>query len=126
MRVLITEARPSVTNALQLLLRHANWSVIGTAATPRQLLEKTKALRPDLIVLDWELDAKSPGARLVARLHGLDYRPLIVALSIDPESKQSALAAGADAFISKSDLPEQVLHVLETLNAAGTNNWAYH
>lgn len=128
MRVLIVDARPSVRNALQLLLQHTNMPVVGTAATPRQLLEKTKAFHPDLIVLDWELGGKVTGKTLVTQLHRFDHRLRIVALSIDPEARQAALAAGADAFISKGDMPEQVLHILEELNALGseTSDWAYH
>jgi DNA-binding NarL/FixJ family response regulator len=115
MRVLISDARQSVRNALQLLLRQADMFVIETAATPQELIEKSKELRPDLILLDWELGGEPAGKTLVALLHTLDYRPLIVTLSIDPEARIAALTAGADAFISKSDSPEQVLHVLETI-----------
>ena len=113
MRVLISDARPSVRNALQLLLQQADMFVIDTVATPQQLIERSKELQPNLIVLDWELTGEFTRKRLVAQLHALDNRPLIITLSIDPEARMVALAAGSDAFISKGDLPEQVLQILE-------------
>jgi len=38
----------------------------------------------------------------------------IIALSSNPESRRAALAAGADAFVSKGDPPEWLMDSIES------------
>jgi DNA-binding NarL/FixJ family response regulator len=69
------------------------------------LLDWAKAAQPDLVLLDWEL----PGLPAVSLLPLLQsHRPglHVIALSGQPEARQAALEAGADAFVSKGDPPE--------------------
>lgn len=72
------------------------------------LARQVKDFQPDLVLLDWELPGR-PAAALLLVLHGLTYHPRVIVLSTRPESEQDALAAGADAFVSKSDPPERLL-----------------
>jgi len=115
MRVLISDARQSVRHALELLLQQANWFVIDTVATPQELIVKATELRPELVLLDWELGGASAGKTLVAQLHAMDFHPLVVVISIDPETRTAALTSGSEAFISKNDSAEQILYTLEAV-----------
>jgi CheY-like chemotaxis protein len=42
----------------------------------------------------------------------------VIVLSGQPEVRRTALAAGADAFVSKADPPEQLLAALRSANRA--------
>jgi DNA-binding NarL/FixJ family response regulator len=109
MRILIADDQANVRSALALLLeQESQFTIAGEAADAVGLLQAVRRLNPALLLLDWEL----PGLAADHLLRLLRYEQphlLIVALSSRPEAEASAQAAGADAFISKSALPEHVL-----------------
>jgi DNA-binding NarL/FixJ family response regulator len=115
MRILIADDMPKVRTALQLLLREqAALEVVGAIARSADLMISVQILHPDLILLDWELAGESTHA-ILSELRRLEAVPSIVALSSQPEAREAALAAGVDAFISKSDPPEHLLSTLLTM-----------
>ncbi len=65
----------------------------------------------DLILIDSAL----PGIyieELVARLHALALRPIVVVMSNEFENSRKLLTAGADAFVSKGDEADWLLETL--------------
>jgi DNA-binding NarL/FixJ family response regulator len=109
MRIIIADDQANVRSALALLLeQEAELTVVAEAADAVGLLQAIHRCQPDLLLLDWEL----PGLAAEHLLNLLHYdQPdlAVIALSGRPEAAAAAQAAGADAFISKSALPEQVL-----------------
>jgi DNA-binding NarL/FixJ family response regulator len=75
------------------------------------LLAQVKKVRPDLILLDWELPGPSSND-LLPVLRSLCPHLKVIALSGRPEARQAALDAGADAFVSRVEPPERLLAVL--------------
>jgi DNA-binding NarL/FixJ family response regulator len=131
MRILVADDQPKVRSALRLLLeQEPGLSVVGEAAETESLLAQAEAICPDLVLLDWELpslqatDPSTPstgseagsGHRLLSALRALCSHLLVIALSGRPEARQAALVAGADAFVSKGDPPEQLLTTLHTIS----------
>jgi DNA-binding NarL/FixJ family response regulator len=112
MRVLLADDQTRVRSALRLLLEQEQGiSVVGEAAEVENLLVQVEATQPDLVLLDWEL----PGLRTddwLSTLRTLCPRLKVIALSGQPEARRAALAAGADAFVSKGDPPERLLTTL--------------
>lgn len=109
MRILIADDQAKVRFALRILLeRQPGLEVIGEAANGQDLLAKTSTLRPDLVLLAWELPGNCPGC-LPARLHEAHPDLAVIALSGRPEAHGAALTAGVDAFVSKGDPPERLL-----------------
>jgi DNA-binding NarL/FixJ family response regulator len=118
MRVLLADDQAKVRSALRLLLEQEQGvSVVGEAAEAGNLLVQVEATRPDLVLLDWELPGLGTNDRL-SPLRTLSPRLKVIALSGKPEARRAALNAGADAFVSKGDPPEQLLTALHT---AGTD-----
>jgi DNA-binding NarL/FixJ family response regulator len=122
MRVFLADDQPKVRSALRLLLDHEpGLYVVGEAAEAEDLLVQIKATRPDLMLLDWELPGLSlansvgPGKHLLSVLHTFYPNLRVIALSGRLEARQAALAAGADAFVSKGDPPERLLTTLRTI-----------
>ena len=77
-------------------------------------MAQVKVTQPDVVPVDWQL----PGASmqdLLADIRGLASPPKIVVLSVNPEVKASALAAGADAFISKNMPSDELLRTIRLL-----------
>ncbi len=99
-------------SALRLLLeQQPGLSVVGEAANAGELQAMVETIRPDLILLDWELPG-APAAELLPILRSCHPRLRIIALSGRPEARKAALAAGANAFVSKGDPPERLLAVV--------------
>lgn len=117
MRVLLADDQPQVRFALRVLLdRNPDLEVVSEAADAEQMLAQAKAIRPDVILLSWEL----PGLAELGLLSALrQYCPdlFVIALSGRPEACRAALEAGADAFVSKTDPPERLLAAIQHCDA---------
>jgi DNA-binding NarL/FixJ family response regulator len=118
MRILLADDEPNVRLALQALLeRQPGLEIVGAVGNARELLTQVKATCPDLVILDWELP-HSAAVPLLAELGGACPGLAVIALSGRPEQAQEALAAGADAFVSKVDSAEQLLAALHSVQRA--------
>ena len=109
MRVLLADDQSKVRSALRLLLdQEPELSVVGEATEADELLAQVGTACPDIVLLDWELPGLSRHD-LLSTLRARCPHLKVIALSGRPEARQAALAAGADAFVSKGDPPEQLL-----------------
>ena len=88
--------------------------VVGEVTDRADLWTQVQRTRPDLLVLDWGM-LGDDAAAVLARLRAPASALRIVALSRHPELRQFALAAGADACISKADSPAQVRETLRAV-----------
>ena len=109
LRVLIVDDQPHVRSALRLLLQvKLGAATVGETGDLEQALELVGVEQPDLVLLDWELPAQG-GAAALAELRTVCPGLAVIALSSRPEARQDALAAGADAFVSKGEPPERLM-----------------
>ena len=117
MRVLVAATHPQLRWALRTVLREEPaLIVIGEASTNHNLLTQASALRPDLILLDWDL-LDHPKAGALAVLRGINAKSGIIVVSEQLGLREAAVAAGADAYLYKYDPPDQFLAALRGLLA---------
>jgi DNA-binding NarL/FixJ family response regulator len=131
MRILIADDQPKVRLGLRVLLeRLSGFEVVGEAVDAEELLAQAEQDCPDVVLLDWELPGmagvgrsasrrsepaahgepvETPGRGLLSALRRVCPDVAVIALSGWPEARQAALAAGAEAFVSKGDSPERLL-----------------
>jgi DNA-binding NarL/FixJ family response regulator len=114
MRILIADNDPRVRSALRVLLRQEPGLTIHESADLTSLAAEVQVFRPDMVLLDWELPGR-PAAALLMAMARLETRPKVIVLSQRPESEEEALGAGADAFVSKTEPPEQLLAAMRSL-----------
>jgi two-component system invasion response regulator UvrY len=108
-RILIADTQPRVRFAMRVLLeRQPGFVVIGEATDAPSLLSEVEVGCPDVVLVGWELPG-IPLEDLMCQLHVLCPDLLVIALSGRLEAQQAALSCGADAFVSKSSPPEQLL-----------------
>jgi DNA-binding NarL/FixJ family response regulator len=97
-----------------LLEKGLELDVVGEAADGKELVAQLESLQPDILLLDWDLPGRST-TNLFDGFRELDRQPRVIVLGVKPESRQSALAAGADAFVSKGEPPKRLLAALRAL-----------
>jgi two-component system response regulator AlgR len=116
-RILIADHQSAVRSAVRLLLEERLESdVVGEAANSQELLAQLEHLRPDIILLDWDLPGGST-VDLLGAFRGLDRQPKVIVLGAHPEVGQATWAASADAFVSKGDPPRRLLAAVRVLAA---------
>jgi DNA-binding NarL/FixJ family response regulator len=109
MRILLADDQPKVRFALRVLLeRQEDFEVVGEAGDAENLLCLMETIKPDLVLLGWELPGLTESGSVPA-LCKLCPDLSVIALSGRPEARRAALEAGAKAFVSKGDPPEQLL-----------------
>ena len=119
-RVVLADSQAEVRVALRLLLeRKLGLQVVGEVDTAAELLAVLAACDPDLVLLHWRLPGIQP-TELLQALHTRFPRLRIIVLSVQPEVESAALAAGADAFITKVDPPAQVVKTIAQVLANGS------
>ena len=115
-RFLLADDNPDLRSALRLMLEtRLNAPLVLEAADHACLIEQCLAHHPECLLLDWELPGLDDGNGLAA-LRALLPDLKIIVTSARPEAAEAAMAARADAFISKTDPPSEILHAIQTLN----------
>ena len=108
-RVYVADAKPEERSAIRLLLLDMKMEVVGEAADWSTTLAKAPATRLDMLLVDWELLPIDLGVQALAELRLACPSAIVVVLISHLDARQqAALSAGADAFISKGELPERV------------------
>jgi two-component system response regulator AlgR len=114
LRVLIAEPDPNLQMALGLVVgRMPHLQLVGQCQDVDELWQDLRVLHPDVIIVSLEL----PGLQTVRRLDALreiSPRAVTIALGSRHEQRQSAVDAGALAFVSKSEAPDELLRTLES------------
>jgi DNA-binding NarL/FixJ family response regulator len=107
--VVIADNRTHARSAMRLLLTlEPDIVVVSEAADMDAAVAAIVTCNPDVVLLDWGL-SKQNGGSVVDDLRTASPDLFVIALSGLPEARQEALAAGADAFVSKGDPPEKLL-----------------
>jgi len=104
-RILLADDNSDLRSALRLLLEtRLNVELIIEARDMEHVLAQVEDSRPDCVILDWELPGR-PTRKRVSVLQTLVPSLKVIAISARPESKQTALAEGVEAFVSKAESP---------------------
>lgn len=118
-KVLLVDDHEGFINAALRHFRKVDWlQVVGTAANGLEAIERSEALRPDVVLMD--LAMPEMGGLQAARLiKAQDDPPYIVIASHfdDAEHREHATRAGADNFVSKLSYIQEVMQILESLHA---------
>ena len=106
--VLLAAPQPDVRAALRLLLLDLDMGVVGEAADWSATLTLAPETRPDMLLVDWELIPIGSGNTLAQLRAVCPAAAVIVLISQLDARQQAALSVGADAFISKGEMPDRV------------------
>jgi DNA-binding NarL/FixJ family response regulator len=112
MNILLADYNISARWALRTMLEEEpGIESIVEAVDVESLFELSEKLHPDLILIDRELPSR-PIEDVIADLHLLDAKIIVIVMSIDPGYERMLLKAGADAYVSKVEQPDWLLRSL--------------
>ncbi len=114
-KILCVEDNPDTQRMLTFLLTQAGYEVI-TADDGLQAIQKAKAWRPALILMDMMMPRMS-GAEAIKRLRQMQVTKDIPILVLSAYQEQAlideALRAGADNYLIKTVLPDDLTDIID-------------
>ena len=119
MRILVADDLKRVRSAIRLMLGTLPGAeIVAEAVEASELPGLVAGLKPDFLLLDWELPGLTAmgGATSWIRALRREHPDLrLVVFSVHPEAERSAADSGADAFVSKTGPPERLTDTLRRL-----------
>jgi DNA-binding NarL/FixJ family response regulator len=122
LRILVADDHEIVRRGLVSLLKsHAGWDVCGEARDGREAVDKAKALRPDIIILDIGMPNLN-GLEATRQMlhHNPQSKVLILTITDVDEVVRAVLDAGARGFVLKSDAARDLVVAVEALRSDKT------
>jgi DNA-binding NarL/FixJ family response regulator len=121
-RILIADDHEIVRQGIRALLEeHPGWEVSGEAKDGREAVERSKALKPDLVLLDIGMPTLNglDAARQILAICPLT-RVLVLTMHDSDQVVRDVLAVGARGFLLKSDAGRDLISAVEALQRHGT------
>jgi DNA-binding NarL/FixJ family response regulator len=101
----------------ELLGARVDWEIVGEARTGRQALDATRKTRPDVLVLDLSLPELA-GVEVIRQIRGEipDTEVCVFSMHDDELFVGDAIAAGARAYVLKSEPGTRLLEAVDALS----------
>lgn len=115
-RVLIADDTVFHRAVLKDLLVKGGFDVVGEAENGQQAIEKSKELRPDIVILDVVMPVKN-GIEAAREISSMENAPKVVmctSLGFEPIVEE-AMRNGASAYVMKPLHESKVLGILKAL-----------
>lgn len=116
MRVLLVDDHPLFLDGLKNLMTNRGFEVVGTARDGMEALEKARALKPELILMDVQMPRLNglEATRLV-KAELPDIKVVILTMSEDDQDLFEAIKSGACGYLLKAEETEKFFKLLSGL-----------
>lgn len=110
MRIFVADADADIRVAVQMLTnQQSDMNVVGIAVRYDNLAEQVSLARADVLLLNWDLPGQGVADK-VKELCAANPGVKVIVLSVRPDVRSSALAAGADAFLGMTLAQDELLN----------------
>lgn len=118
-RVMIVDDHKAILWGLERLVDSAKprMEVVGTAASRAELLDRVGAARPDVILLDLDLNGESGSDALPDLQRQSSAQVLVLTGDRDPDNHQNAIMKGARGVVGKDESADVLLRAIECVHA---------
>jgi DNA-binding response OmpR family regulator len=112
-RILVVEDDEELSVLLRLMMKikQSNWELLS-ATDGKEALKRAKEFQPNLILLDImlpEMDGISVCKKLREDPHWAKTKIVMLTALVDQQTRETALAAGADDYWTKPIMPDELL-----------------
>lgn len=117
MRAIVVDDYAPFLAALTVLLGHKTGvDVVGQADNGVDGLKLIVEMQPDLVLVDFTMPGMD-GVELTRRLKAAAKAPKVIVMSFqtEPECRQEALAAGADGFLLKTEIHQELIPLMRRI-----------
>ena len=117
MRTILVDDYPPLLAALATLLRtFSGVEIVGRANNGTDGLKLATEQNPDLVIIDFSMPDMD-GAAVTRQLKAGAHPPKVVVMSFhaEPEYRDIAMRAGADAYLVKTDIYNELMPLLERI-----------
>jgi DNA-binding NarL/FixJ family response regulator len=121
-RVLIVDDMQRARRSMRALL--STWSEISElweAGDGQGAIEQARERQPDLVLMDVRMPVLD-GLEATVQIKASWPHIKVIVLSMYPEYEEEALAAGADAFVSKGEASERLLDLVSAVLQKGVQD----
>lgn len=116
MKFMIVDDHPLIVEGVKNLLISKGLTVIDTAQSGEEALEKLKSIHPNIILMDVHLTGISgPKTTQLIKHHYPAIRILMLTMSDQIEDLKESIENGANGYILKSQSPDQLFSSLERI-----------
>jgi DNA-binding NarL/FixJ family response regulator len=121
-RILVVDDHDVVRQGVRRILRgRPDWEVVGEAEDGVEAIEKTKALEPDLVVLDVSMPRKD-GIEVVRDLTKMKVpsKVLILTMHDSKELATEVKKSGASGYVNKTHAARDLIRAAQEIFDGGT------
>jgi DNA-binding NarL/FixJ family response regulator len=121
-QILIADDHAIIRDGLKQIISFvSNMAVAGEASNGEEVLQKIRALKVDVLVLDMSMPGKS-GIALIQQINAIKPDLPILVLSMHQESQYAvqAMRAGASGYITKNTASSQLIEGIRKVAEGGT------
>ena len=114
LRVLVADDHPLTRSALVGLLEQHGLTVVAEAGDGEEAIERSRALRPDIVLLDLTMPGTG-GLEALPRIRAAAPESEVVVLTASgtEENLLAAIRGGAAGYLLKTEPPERIVEFLE-------------
>ena len=108
-RVVLAEGPPAMRLGLKNLMSASGIQVVGESGDGERALRLVEEMRPDIVVLDLNLDGETEGTEICRQIKSLPEAPCILLYTAQAfdEDVSSCLLAGAASYVHKCTACEE-------------------
>lgn len=113
-KILIVDDHQALREGLKVILQlEPDFSLLGEAEDGKQAIKLARALAPDVIIMDMDL-GEMHGTQVTEQILARQPDICVIGFSMhtDPDLAQAMRRAGAKAYLTKSDAPEQLISAI--------------
>jgi DNA-binding NarL/FixJ family response regulator len=121
--VLIADDQPRARNGMKALLSTMDWvDRMYEASNGWEAVQLVDELKPDVVLMDVRMPVMD-GREATQRIKARWPQVRVIIISMYADCADAALAAGADAFVSKDEASARLLEVLDNRSQAGEGEY---
>lgn len=118
-RVMLVDDHKAILWGLERLIQSAGEAMhlVGTATNRADMLRTAAEMKPDVIVLDLDLNGDDASNSIVDIQQRCDAQVVILTGGRDPELHQAAILNGAKGVVGKDESADHLLRAIESVHA---------